>query len=134
MPHEDGAAYHPVVATVSLGATVTLDIYEKREEKEDEGESSSGSLKLVTRILQEPGSLLVTAHQAYTSFLHGISAIEEDIDLGPATVANWDLLSAGAREKIVASGDKNKRGVRTSLTYRDVLKVKKIGIGIVGRR
>jgi len=31
MPHEDGTAYHPVVATVSLGAPIVLDIYEKGE-------------------------------------------------------------------------------------------------------
>ena len=43
MPHEDGAAYHPVVATVSLGAAIVLDIYEKGEER----------LKKF-RILQEP--------------------------------------------------------------------------------
>ena len=29
MPHEDGPAYWPVVATVSLGGALTLDIYEK---------------------------------------------------------------------------------------------------------
>jgi alkylated DNA repair protein alkB family protein 6 len=31
MPHEDGPAYWPVVATVSLGSALVLDIYEKDE-------------------------------------------------------------------------------------------------------
>lgn len=50
MAHEDGAAYWPVVATVSLGASIVLDIYEK-------GEEPIGGLKddrKRYRILQEP--------------------------------------------------------------------------------
>ena len=34
MPHEDGNAYAPVVATVSLGASLVLDIYEREMERE----------------------------------------------------------------------------------------------------
>ena len=45
MPHEDGPAYYPMVATVSLGAPVVLDIYEK-------GEGGRAAPKW--RILQEP--------------------------------------------------------------------------------
>ena len=44
MPHEDGPAYHPVVATVSLGAPIVLDIFEKRE----------GASEKRWRVLQEP--------------------------------------------------------------------------------
>jgi alkylated DNA repair protein alkB family protein 6 len=45
MPHRDGAAYHPVVATVSLGAPIVLDIYENTE---------GGTRVPKWRILQEP--------------------------------------------------------------------------------
>ncbi len=47
MPHEDGAAYWPVVATVSLGAPIVLDIY---------GKDSDGRRhpQPQWRILQEP--------------------------------------------------------------------------------
>lgn len=47
MPHEDGAAYWPVVSTVSLGSAVVLDVYEKREDGSRREEASY-------RILQEP--------------------------------------------------------------------------------
>ncbi|KAF8543944.1 hypothetical protein BDD12DRAFT_818441 [Trichophaea hybrida] len=48
MPHEDGGAYYGCVATVSLGAPIVLDIYEKVE----------GGIRLPKwRILQEPRRL-----------------------------------------------------------------------------
>lgn len=37
MPHEDGAAYHPVVATVSLSGTLVLDVYEKSSQDASNG-------------------------------------------------------------------------------------------------
>ncbi|KAI8721008.1 hypothetical protein NCS52_00547100 [Fusarium sp. LHS14.1] len=74
------------------------------------------------RILQEPRSLLITTDQLYTDYLHGIADIEEDTDLGADTVANWDLLR---NANAYASG-RNIRQTRTSLTYRDVLKVSKV--------
>lgn len=45
MPHEDGPAYYPMVATVSLGAPIVLDVFKKSEE---------GEGKARFRILQEP--------------------------------------------------------------------------------
>ncbi|KAI9873599.1 MAG: hypothetical protein M1830_010808, partial [Pleopsidium flavum] len=53
MPHEDGAAYYPVVATVSLGSATVLDVYGRRESGEVENRPRH-------RILQERRSLLVT--------------------------------------------------------------------------
>ena len=47
MPHEDGAAYFPVVSTVSLGGSIVLDIYGKTEEGQRESTPRF-------RILQEP--------------------------------------------------------------------------------
>lgn len=75
------------------------------------------------RILQEPRSLLITTDQLYTDYLHGISDIEEDIDLSADTVANWDLL----RSPDAYTSGRNVRQTRTSLTYRDVLQVSKAG-------
>ncbi|RSL71265.1 hypothetical protein CEP51_012081 [Fusarium floridanum] len=74
------------------------------------------------RILQEPRSLLITTDQLYTDYLHGIADIEEDTDLTADTVANWDLL----READAYTSGRNIRQIRTSLTYRDVLKVSKV--------
>ncbi|KAI0480768.1 hypothetical protein GGR56DRAFT_289457 [Xylariaceae sp. FL0804] len=116
MPHKDGSAYHPVVCTVSLGATICLDIHRPKED---------GSLDtaLAWRILQEPRSLLVTSSDLYTDYLHGIADITEDVGLSEDSVANWPLL----RPSTKAQGGRNVRQTRTSLTYRDVMAVSKLG-------
>lgn len=123
MPHEDGGAYHPVVATVSLGASIVLDIFPKTENGERD--------KIPRwRILQERRSLLVTTGAAYADVLHGIAEVEVDEDLGPETIVNWIML--GDRTKL--ENGRSRRATRTSLTYRDVLKVSKVGNKILGRR
>ncbi|MCJ1274312.1 hypothetical protein MMC21_002107 [Puttea exsequens] len=110
-PHEDGGAYYPVVATVSLGSHIVLDVKSK-------GDGSSR-----WRILQESRSLLITTGELYTKTLHGISEIRIDEDLAPEGVVNWDLL--GDRAAFV--NGKAKREKRVSLTFRDVIRVKKLG-------
>ncbi|KIW06357.1 hypothetical protein, variant [Verruconis gallopava] len=127
MPHEDGAAYSPVVATISLGAPIVLDIYEKRV-----GDEVEEQREVKYRILQEPGSLLVTKGEAYTSLLHGISPITRDDNLSADRIANWELL--GNKKTFELSGGVSERSTRISLTYRDVLKVSKVGLGILSRR
>lgn len=124
MPHEDGAAYAPVVATVSLGAPIVLDLYEKSGE--------GRGMEAKHRILQEPGSLLVTTGEAYESLLHGISPITKDEGLNAETVVNWELL--GDKKRFELTNGTHERATRISLTYRDVLKVSKVGIGILGKR
>ena len=136
MPHEDGAAYHPVVATVSLSGTLVLDVYEKPSHDAlngDTAESGELSPRKQWRILQEPRSLLVTTGAAYTDTLHGIAEIKEDVDLSESTVANWDLLGEG-KQALIDAGGKNERTTRLSLTFRDVLKVSKLGSTIFGKR
>lgn len=123
MPHEDGGAYHPVVATVSLGAPIVLEIYQKTESGERERMAR-------WRILQEQRSLLVTTGAAYADLLHGIAEVEVDENLGPDTIINWDMLADRQR---VENG-KSRRATRISLTYRDVLKVSKVGNKLLGRR
>lgn len=135
MPHEDGPAYYPLVATVSLGAAIVLDLYEKEGEGGKEVEGSMGEkeadpepradyLRIPRfRVLQERRSLLVTRGKMYTEFLHGIAERVVDGDLGAETVCNWGLLG----EKDGSLGGSYERMTRTSLTYRDVLKVAKVG-------
>lgn len=124
MPHKDGAAYHPVVCTVSLGSSLTLGIYGKTEDGTTDTEPT-------WRILQEPRSLLITTDTLYTDYLHGIAEITEDVDLSPATVSNWDLL----RSPEDFTKGRNERSTRISLTYRDVIKVSKLGnkFGMLGK-
>lgn len=125
MPHEDGAAYYPIVATVSLGAPIVLNLYPKYA-----GDTSSRTKEAepvnnqpLYRILQERRSLLVTRDKMYTDLLHGIEETMRDEDLGPESICNWDLL----RDKEAYSCGWLQRETRTSLTYRDVLHVAKIG-------
>lgn len=128
MSHEDGSAYYPLVATVSLGAPIVLDLYEKNGQCSGKSENyihtnvpSRG--KPHFRILQERRSLLVLRKRTYTDLLHGIAETVRDEDLGPHSICNWDLL----RDKASYSAGWYTRETRTSLTYRDVLKVAKIG-------
>lgn len=144
MPHEDGGAYAPVVATVSLGGTLCLDIVHKATVVEDPntGDNSTESgdndvglednikYTIPTRILQEPCSLLITTGIAYQDYMHGIASIEVDENLSSETVANWGLL---AEPNVFEDlGGKNLRGTRTSLTYRDVLKVSSAASKVFG--
>jgi alkylated DNA repair protein alkB homolog 6 len=128
MPHEDGPAYHPVTATVSLGSSTVLDIYSKGVPRSQDSQSKHW------RILQEPGSLLVTMEDCYTDTMHGIAEIEVDENVRNNSVANWDLLG----DKDEFPEGKNTRKTRVSLTYRDVKKVVQVGGGrknnVLGKR
>lgn len=109
---QDGAAYWPVVCTVSLGASLCLNLYRSKDDGALDPEP-------VWRILQEPRSLLITTDQLYTDYLHGIADIEQDVDLSAETVANWSLLG----DADAFADGVNTRQTRRSLTYRDVLQV-----------
>ncbi|CAH0052106.1 unnamed protein product [Clonostachys rhizophaga] len=115
MPHK--LSYWPVVCTVSLGASLCLNLYRSKED-------GAIDLKPVWRILQEPRSLLITTQSLYTDYLHGIADIDEDVGLSPESIVNWPLLNS---PDIFADGI-NIRETRTSLTYRDVLKVSRLGL------
>ncbi|KAF1843172.1 uncharacterized protein K460DRAFT_378373 [Cucurbitaria berberidis CBS 394.84] len=149
MPHEDGGAYAPVVATVSLGGAVCLEVSSKASGNEDDGTTTSepadckdseGSLDegltstmgytIPTRIFQEPRSLLITTGVAYRDLLHGIASVEVDEGLSAKTVANWGLLAEPG--VIEDAGGRNVRGTRISLTYRDVLKVSSAASKVFG--
>lgn len=146
MPHEDGAAYEPVVATVSLGSSTCLEITRKPgtsegeeedgkgREGEGEGEGGKEATPLPARIFQAPRSLLVTLDPAYSSTLHGISRLTSDTHLSSSTVANWNLLDAGARSEVGRKGGVSERGTRVSLTYRDVRRVSGAVGKVLGRR
>lgn len=114
---QDGAAYWPVVCTISLGASLCLNLYRSKED---------GALDPdpVWRILQEPRSLLITQQTLYNDYLHGIADIDEDINLSSNSIANWSLL----RSPEAFANGRNVRETRTSLTYRDVLKVSRLGL------
>ncbi len=129
-PYEDGGAYAPIVATVSLGAPIVLDVYRKPEAGEGLSEEPAW------RILQEPGSLLVSAGEMYEGCLHGIGGVEVDEGLhgGEGGVVNWELLGEEWKERIEGNGGRLERETRVSLTFRDVVRVKKMGHLFGGKR
>ena len=100
-----------------------LDIYEKSQ-GDDEG-GAEQVRKPKWRILQEPGSLLVTMGELYGETLHGIAEVEVDEQLGPEGIANWELVED--KEAYTDDVGRKRRGMRVSLTYRDVRKVAKLG-------
>ena len=114
------------MATVSLGSHIVLDIKAKNSDTTgEEGEDVQG-----WRVLQEPRSLLITTGELYTGFLHGISEVKFDGDLGEKTIANWNLLG----DRTPFAGGQAARETRVSLTFRDVLRVKKLGKAFGGLR
>jgi alkylated DNA repair protein alkB family protein 6 len=122
MPHEDGTAYYPLVATVSLGAPIVLDIHVKKQPERD---GTDTRLRVPRyRILQEPRSLLITTHDLYEDFLHGIAERSSDEGLNSETICNWHMLGD---TQLYSKSGRYERRTRISLTYRDVLKVAKIG-------
>ncbi|KAI9724650.1 MAG: hypothetical protein M1828_003519 [Chrysothrix sp. TS-e1954] len=126
LPHEDGPAYAPVTATVSLGSPTILDIYEKATEK------FSGNGQPVARLYQEPRSLLVTRDEAYETLMHGITETDVDKGINADSVANWSLLATP--EKYIDAEGRSHRQERISLTCRDVVKVSTLGNRILMRR
>ena len=116
-PHEDGPAYHPIVATVSMGGHTVLDIYTK------DPQTRLKSDEPTWRILQERRSLLVTTGSMYEETLHGIAEAEVDENLGEGRVVNWNLLRDKTRTSCKENGGKMERNLRVSATLRDVLKV-----------
>ncbi|KAJ5927775.1 hypothetical protein N7466_006731 [Penicillium verhagenii] len=127
LPHEDGPAYYPLVATVSLGAPIVLDLYEKNTHSPRNDHRLSENVQHPAtprfRILQERRSLLIMQKSIYTDFLHGIAEVSTDKDLGSHSICNWNLL----REQNTYCAGWYPRETRTSITYRDVLKVAKMG-------
>ncbi|KAH6610719.1 hypothetical protein Trco_000739 [Trichoderma cornu-damae] len=110
---------------ISLGASICLNLHRSKEDGALDPEPA-------WRIIQEPRSLLITTANLYTDYLHGISDIREDLDLSANTIANWSLL----RDPGAFASGRSARQTRTSLTYRDVLKVSKVGnrLGLFGKQ
>jgi alkylated DNA repair protein alkB family protein 6 len=139
MPHEDGNAYAPVVATVSLGGSLCLDITAKPPSSGDANNPNTAEeglqkkleqYQVPTRIFQEPRSLLITTGEAYQDLMHGIASIVVDENLNVDTVANWSLLAD--YKSIEENGGRSARQTRVSLTYRDVLKVSSAASKVLG--
>ncbi|KAJ6463564.1 hypothetical protein C8R45DRAFT_523268 [Mycena sanguinolenta] len=135
MPHEDGPAYFPVVATISLGSHCVFHYHQYKPDAEGGAGGRGIDTTPILSILLEPRSVVISAQALYTSHLHAIREIEEDtITAGNATtppmltdlgvpIANWDRVAAADVIAVMAEGGVLKRTTRYSLTCRDVEKV-----------
>ncbi|KAI0363234.1 hypothetical protein BV20DRAFT_975913 [Pilatotrama ljubarskyi] len=148
MPHEDGPAYHPVVATLSMGSHTVFHYYKYKLDDDAapaQAEQSAGTTTAagpmmasgsgrpidptpVLSLLLEPRSLVITTSSLYTSHLHGIDEVQADIftpdgRTSQERIANFDMLRGKAEKEAIANGGKLERGMRFSLTCRDVEKV-----------
>ncbi|XP_061944874.1 alkylated DNA repair protein ALKBH6 homolog isoform X2 [Populus nigra] len=154
MPHQDGPAYFPVVAILSLGSPVVMDFTPHsrlrtctdtwknevdeqnfgREAKETETEQMDNP---ETSVLLMPRSLLIFKDNAYSDYLHGIKdsevhhcdkAINEVEALAHDKLNEPSFGTESAAVQDVGSGDRNaihRTAKRISLTCRVVLKVHK---------
>jgi alkylated DNA repair protein alkB family protein 6 len=139
LPHQDGAAYYPAVAIVSLGCDAVMRFAPRRDEtsnetktSDDDGSLRSGSVSRPFGVFLPRRSLLVFDGALYERYLHGIDAVREDVI--DATVANRGDVAANDSSKIRSRSDEDvaARGdvdafptlrrdrVRVSMTFRNV--------------
>lgn len=107
-----------------------LDVYAKPEPGQAMGRRPAW------RVCQEPGSLLVSTGEMYAGCLHGIGEVEVDEGLhgGEGGVVNWGMLGEEWRGRFEGAGGRWTRKPRVSLTFRDVVRVKKLGFLPGGKR
>ncbi|KAM0832160.1 hypothetical protein ACQ4PT_065068 [Festuca glaucescens] len=151
MPHQDGPAYFPVVAIISLASPVVIDFTPHgnlrgheytylQTAQSDELQESNGSYKVEDTeeahpaslsLLLMPSSLLIFKDQAYTDFLHGIQDNElHNLDK-VANISqcpqfknrNSDYRKGKADADSELTGTFQRTTTRVSLTCRLVLKV-----------
>ncbi|KAF8970715.1 hypothetical protein BDZ97DRAFT_1652340 [Flammula alnicola] len=129
MPHEDGPQYHPAVATISLGSHAIFHYYQYQSDTDDvaasRGRGKTIDMIPVLSILLEPRSLIISSGTMYLSHLHGIDEVEEDVIASTPTspgiiISNLDQLQDPQIKQLISEGLPLKRGIRHSLTCRDV--------------
>ena len=92
------------------------------------------SPKPLVTVFLEPRSMIITSSSLYTSHLHGIQDTEQDTlqlaDDGcpkvaglDVPIANWGMLASSNEMLGASTGGILKRGIRYSLTCRDVERV-----------
>ena len=142
-PHEDGPAYHPVVATLSLGSHAVFHYYRYKPPATSDSEAATEASEPDTAstrgraidpspifsVLLEPRSLVITRSALYQAHLHGIDGVHTDVfpasteDGSSMRIANADLLADKGMRDVVKNGGRLVRGPRYSLTCRDVARV-----------
>ncbi|KAL1405945.1 hypothetical protein Q8F55_007627 [Vanrija albida] len=160
-PHEDGPAFRPLVATLSLGSSSVLDLHHYISPSApsppmipaDGAVGRAIAAVPLGHVLLLPRSLFVLSGSAYSAHLHGIAprsadwvvrdeaaaaaAVEGEGEAPPVVVANAGLLADAPVQAAIASdaGWRAERGTRVSLTFRHAEKSLKGGaFAMVGGR
>ncbi|KAG9102872.1 hypothetical protein FRC07_010136, partial [Ceratobasidium sp. 392] len=105
-PHQDGPAYHPVVATLSLGSHTVMDYYQYQGPAGGDSIASktpgeSGKIidpVPILHLLLEPRSLVITHGSLYAEHLHGIQGVDRDTFVSSYHPGLEDLRERGERE------------------------------------
>ncbi|KAG0253696.1 Alpha-ketoglutarate-dependent dioxygenase alkB 6 [Mortierella polycephala] len=127
MPHKDGPAYLPTVATVSLSSHCVLEFYKCLETGESGTMTSTVSSSCADdvrnqepefSILVQPRSLLVLKEDVYNKYMHGIRELTVD-DLSKGNIQN---LEQCLPEGYLNQNTVLERSTRISLTFRIVQK------------
>eukprot|EP00004_Rigifila_ramosa_P011378 TRINITY_DN2428_c0_g1_i1.p2 TRINITY_DN2428_c0_g1~~TRINITY_DN2428_c0_g1_i1.p2 ORF type:complete len:254 (-),score=23.13 TRINITY_DN2428_c0_g1_i1:12-773(-) len=118
MAHEDGPLYHPLVAILSLGSQCVMKFTPKRSAQE----AAAVPLESFSVFLPRR-SLLLFERTLYTQYLHEIENLAED---------QIDSKVLGAPPEL--AGVALPRGLRVSLTIRNVKKVLRAAIHLGNRR
>ncbi|ODO03187.1 hypothetical protein I350_06032 [Cryptococcus amylolentus CBS 6273] len=146
-PHEDGPAFEPLVATISLGSHTVLDIHHYISTTSpsppmvaippSEGDEARPVAAVpLAHLLLLPRSLLIISASLYVSHLHAIGEKNEDAVRGRGTASENEVVIANAallgEANIVDHLEQGHtwiraRGTRTSLTFRRALRVVKGG-------
>ena len=125
MPHSDGNAYFPQVATISLGEGCFLDLYSVNKIKNGNDADSATNLSAITTmqpaysVYLPPRSLLVLTGLNYTDYLHGI--IDYETYKVHENVVNL-------HEELKIGDVMRRENTRVSLTFRCVKRVAKIDL------
>ncbi|WVQ76850.1 hypothetical protein IAR50_006524 [Cryptococcus sp. DSM 104548] len=146
-PHEDGPAFEPLVATISLGSHTVLDIHHYISVTSpsppmvaivpsNDDEARPVAAVPLAHLLLLPRSLLIMSSSLYVSHLHGIGEKAKDsvksggiASENEVVIANADLLGEADIVDHLRQGQTwvRERGTRTSLTFRRALRVVKGG-------
>ncbi|KAK3808297.1 MAG: hypothetical protein J3Q66DRAFT_373867 [Benniella sp.] len=123
MPHKDGPAYLPTVATVSLSSHCVLEFYRVPDKNEDNDGEKDGKaergLEPEFSLLIQPRSLLVLKEDVYNKYMHGIREVTSD-DLRQGNILNLaEALPEGLQD---SDPPQLERSTRISLTFRIVQK------------
>lgn len=120
--HEDGPAYYPTVAIISLNESCILSWKEKFKSHNDDND--------VCQIFLESNSCVLFSHALYSSYLHGIEAshfqcvLPSSTSMNNIATTNNDCIKTNVcvnRDKCTVNkqnGCFERRGVRISLTLR----------------